>query len=93
MAIQSHHRKEPSAISPLVRALAGGQDIALRFPEAPAEEILAPAPYQTGLELAGISEIFAGELMERTEAAASGLRRLLSAPLDLDAPVEDDDED
>jgi putative nucleotidyltransferase with HDIG domain len=75
-AIQSHHRKAPSD-APLVRALAAGQDLALRLPDAPAEEVLAPAPYRNGLESAGISEIFAAELTERAEASARSMQKVL----------------
>lgn len=81
-AIQAHHRKSPVTVTPMIRALAGGQDIALRVPEAPAEEVLAPAPFQNGLELAGIPEAFIPQLTEKALAAAVALQQIINDPVE-----------
>ncbi|MFZ4516072.1 MAG: HDOD domain-containing protein [Acidimicrobiia bacterium] len=79
-AIQFHHQKEPNLVTPLVKALAAGQDLSLRLPDAPIPEVLAPAPLQSGMQLAGIEEYFAEDFMERTQEAARDLFDLLVEP-------------
>lgn len=77
-AIQSHHQKDPNLLTPLIKALAAGQDLALRLPNAPIPEVLAPAPLRSGLQLAGIEEFFAEDFMERAQEASQELFDLLA---------------